>query len=59
MPLGSPRWLPKALLGSLRTPKTLKHLLFFKVFANVAFWDFEALNGRRLAARLPTFVEAA
>ena len=34
------------ILGSLWTPKTLKKKqCFFKVFANAAFWVFEAPNG--------------
>ena len=45
MPLGSRLGLPKALLGCLWTPKTLKNSRFFKVFANAGFWVFEALNG--------------
>ena len=43
MPLGSLLGRPKALLGCLWTPKTLKHFEGFKGFANVAFWVFEAL----------------
>ena len=45
VPLGSRLGPPKALLGSLWTPKTLKNLGFFKVFANAGFWVLEALNG--------------
>ena len=45
MPLGSLLGFPKALLGCLWTPKTLKNLRFFKVFAIAGFWVFEALNG--------------
>jgi len=36
--------LPKSLLGALWTPKTLKNILFFKVFANAAFWYFKVLD---------------
>ena len=45
MPLGSLLGFPKALLGCLWTPKTLKNIKFFNVFANAGFWVFEALNG--------------
>ena len=45
MPLGSLLGPPKAFLGSLWTPKTLKKQWFFKVFAIAAFWVFEALDG--------------
>ena len=41
MPLGSRLGPPKALLGGLWTPKTLKNLGFFKVFGSfgVVGWD--------------------
>ena len=45
MPLGSLLGPPKALLGGLWTPKTLKNFRFFKVFANPTFWVFEAIDG--------------
>ena len=45
MPLGSLLGPPKAFLGGLWTPKTLKNNLYFKVFAIAAFWVFEALDG--------------
>ena len=45
MSLGSRLGPPKALLGGLWTPKTLKNQWFFKVFANAGFWVLEALNG--------------
>ena len=45
MPLGSLLGPPKAFLGSLWTPKTLKNQWFFNVFAIAAFWVFEALDG--------------
>ena len=45
MPLGSLLGPPKAFLGGLWTPKTLKNKWFFNVFAIAAFWVFEALDG--------------
>ena len=42
MPLGSLLGPSKAVLDGLGTPKTIKDLMFF---ANVGFWDFEALDG--------------
>ena len=45
MPLGSLLGLPQALLGCLWSPKTSKNNMFFEVFANAAFWVFEALDG--------------
>ena len=43
--LGSPVGPPKALLGGLWTPQTLKNCGIFKVFANTTFWVFGALDG--------------
>ena len=45
MPLGSLLGPPKALLGGPWTPKTFKNLQFFTLFANAAFWVFEAIDG--------------
>ena len=45
MPLGSLHGPLEPLLGGLWTPKTLKNLMLFKVFANAGFWVFEALGG--------------
>ena len=45
MPLGSLHGPLEPLLGSLWTPKTMKHCKVFKVFANAGFWVFEALGG--------------
>ena len=59
MPLGSLLGLPKALLGCLWTPKTIKNLMFFKVFANVAFWVFEALNGSLGLVSAPSWADLA
>ena len=45
VPLGSRLGPLEALLGGLWTPKTLKNLMFFKVFGNAAFWFFEPIDG--------------
>ena len=45
MPLGSLLGPPKAFLGGLWTPKTMKNIWFLNVFAIAAFWVFEALDG--------------
>ena len=52
-----PSWVPKALLGGLWTSKTLKNILFLKVFANPAFWVLEALDGRLGAHLGPSWAE--
>ena len=57
MPLGSLLGFPKALLGCLWTPKTLKNLKFFKVFANAGFWVFEALNGPLAPILAPSWAD--
>ena len=45
MPLWSLLEPPEPLFRGLWTPKTLKNLLFFKVFENAVFLVFEALAG--------------
>ena len=45
VPLGSLLGPFKAVLDGLGTPKTIKNLMFFWVFANAGFCDFEALAG--------------
>ena len=45
MPLGSLLGPPKAVLDRLGSPKTMKNIMFFEVFANTGFCDFEALSG--------------
>ena len=59
MPLGSLLGLHKALLGCLWTPKTVKNPKYFKVFANVAFWVFEALNGSLGPILAPSWADLA
>ena len=57
LPLGSLLGPPKALLGSLWTPKTLKNCMVFKVFANATFWVFGALDGHLGPILAPSFAD--